>query len=314
MTFALRAAIFDMDGLLIDSEPLWRQAEIEVFGTVGVELTDELCSQTTGLRMDAAVQHWFERHPWTSKSPGRVEDEVKARVVDLVLDRAEPLPGVHEAVAFFRKRGVPVAVCSSSSRAIIAAVLRKLGLDDDRVEVVHSGEDEALGKPHPAAYLTTAALLGIPAHHCVAFEDSMNGMISAKAARMKVVAVPAPEFHGQTRWHFCDAQIRSLREVDAALWDKLARQVLPAPAAPASRHRSRNRQTNFSPDHTASMAATLTSTSPAASPASRTPVSVRVVATPDDLFGHDSQRMPSFRRLAFSAGRSRSSAASSVEK
>mgnify|MGYP001554087805 FL=1 len=69
MRTRMKAAIFDMDGLLIDSEPLWQEAEMAVFGTVGVELTRELCRETTGLRLDEVVRYWHERHPCPDEAP-----------------------------------------------------------------------------------------------------------------------------------------------------------------------------------------------------------------------------------------------------
>jgi len=90
------------------------------------------------------------------------------------------------------------------------------------VTVWHSAEWEPLGKPHPGAYLLTAAKLGIDPTACVAVEDSFNGAISAKAARMRVVAVPEADGWDSPRWGFCDAILPSLVGFDRALVDSLA--------------------------------------------------------------------------------------------
>ena len=216
----IRAAVFDMDGILIDSEPFWRDAEIEVFKTVGVELTGELCRETTGLRMDAAVQHWFDRTPWTNKPREQVEREVKERVVELIALHAQPLPGVDEIFGFFERRGLPIALCSSSPYPVIEAIVRKLSLSD-RLRVLYSAEDEPFGKPHPGAYMTSAQRLGVAPQQCIAFEDSMNGLISAKSARMSVVAVPEPAHFERTIFDFCDAKIPSLLDFSDDLFDRL---------------------------------------------------------------------------------------------
>ena len=222
----IAAVVFDMDGLLIDSEPLWRQAEVEVFADVGLTLTDAMCMQTTGLRIDAVVDYWFQRRPWSGgTSPAGVAQKIAARVSELITAHAEPLPGVTEALAFFKVRGFPLALCSSSPMTVIDAALRKLSLVG-RFRAVCSAESEAHGKPHPAVYLTTAQKLGVAPESCLAFEDSMNGCIAAKAARMTVVAVP--EAHAErARFAFCDATLGSLREVDEPLFAKLN-----APARP----------------------------------------------------------------------------------
>ena len=212
----VEAIIFDLDGLLIDSEPLWRQAEIEVFGRLGLHLTEQDVRQTMGLRIDDAVRHWFDRFPWEGPSPVAVERAVTARVAELVTERGEPMPGALEAVELCGRLALPVAVCSGSYAVVIAAALRRLDLESS-VAVWHSAEWEPLGKPHPGAYLSTAAKLGVDPTGCLAVEDSFNGAISAKAARMRVVAVPEPSAASSGRWGFCDAVLGSLEGFDEAL-------------------------------------------------------------------------------------------------
>ena len=217
---AIGAVIFDLDGLLIDSEPLWRQAEIEVFGSLGLALTEAQVRETMGLRIDDAVGHWWDRHRWAGPPPVEVERMVTARVAELITGSGEAMPGALEAVDLCRRRSLPVAVCSGSYAVVIAAALRRLGIESE-VSVWHSAEWEPVGKPHPGAYLSTAAMLGIDPTACVALEDSFNGAISAKSARMRVVAVPEPSTLGSPRWGFCDAVLPSLLGFDGALIDAL---------------------------------------------------------------------------------------------
>ncbi len=208
--------IFDLDGLLIDSEPFWRQAEIEVFASVGLVLTEVDVRQTMGLRIDDAVHHWWVRHPWEGASPAEVERAVTARVADLITAGGAPMPGAVEAVARCGALSLQVAVCSGSYAVVIAAALARLGIGD-RVTVWHSAEWEPVGKPHPGAYLSTAAKLGVDPGACLAVEDSFNGAIAAKAARMRVVAVPEPSAAGSGVWGFCDAVLPDLTTFDEAL-------------------------------------------------------------------------------------------------
>ncbi|MHC5762383.1 hexitol phosphatase HxpB [Nostoc sp.] len=214
----IEAVIFDMDGVLIDSEPFWQQAEIEVFATVGVQLTHELCYQTTGLRMETAVEHWFAKYPWTNKSKKEVELEVKYCVAELIAAHAEPLSGARELISDFAERGLKLGLCSSSPYFIIEAVLKKLGVRET-FSVIVSTEDEPFGKPHPGAYLTTAEKLEVLPVQCLVLEDSLNGMISGKAARMKVIAVPDPRCYHSTVYDFCDAKIASLNDFDFKILD-----------------------------------------------------------------------------------------------
>jgi sugar-phosphatase len=208
--------VFDLDGLLIDSEPFWRQAEIEVFATVGLSLTESDVRQTMGLRIDDAVRHWWMRSPWEGMTPAAVERAVTARVAELITADGSPMPGAIEAVDLCGRLGLPVAVCSGSYAVVIEAALHRLGIAP-AVTVWHSAEWEPVGKPHPGAYLSTAAKLGVDPTGCLAVEDSFNGAISAKAARMRVVAVPEPDAADSPRWGFCDARLDSLLGFDEAL-------------------------------------------------------------------------------------------------
>ena len=140
------------------------------------------------------------------------------RVAELVERAGTPMPGALDAVATCRRLGLPIAVCSGSFASVIEAALARLGIADE-VAVWHSAEWEPLGKPHPAVYLTTAAELGIDARSCLAVEDSFNGALAAKAARMRVAVVPEPATLDSPRWGFCDRLLRSLEEFDGALLD-----------------------------------------------------------------------------------------------
>ena len=208
--------IFDLDGLLIDSEPYWRQAEIEVFGSVGLQLSETDTRQTMGLRIDDAVRHWWERDPWKGMTPGDVERAATARVAELIAAKGEPMPGALEVIQLCRRLSLPVAVCSGSYAVVIEAALRRLGIESE-IAVWHSAEWEPLGKPHPGSYLSTAAKLGVDPSGCLAVEDSFNGAIAAKAARMRVVVVPEPSAAGSARWGFCEAVLDSLVGFDEGL-------------------------------------------------------------------------------------------------
>lgn len=216
----VQAVIFDMDGLLIDSEPHWREAEKAVFAPLGLHLTDQQCMQTMGLRIDEVVRHWHQRHPWPSPSLAEVEEDIVQQVQNLIEASGTAMEGVADTLAFFREKGIRLGLASSSKLRLINCVLDKLGIRE-AFAVVHSAEFEDYGKPHPAIFLTAAQMLQTDPTACLVFEDSFNGLIAAKAARMKTVAVPEGEAFLQTRFDIADLKLRSLREFTPAHFDQL---------------------------------------------------------------------------------------------
>lgn len=217
----MRAVIFDMDGLLIDSEPLWRLAEREVFAEVGLQLTDADCERTTGLRTDDLVGFWFDLFPWSGPSQESICDAINARAVELIEQKGTALPGAVEAVEAARSAGFAVGLATSSFKALIVAVVHKLGLET-AFDVTASGSDERAGKPDPAVYLTAARRLGIPTRDCVAVEDSAVGVRSALAAGMRVIAVPAPHHFHLPGFDDADLKLHSLEDFSVEMLRKLA--------------------------------------------------------------------------------------------
>ena len=216
----LRALLFDMDGVLIDSEPLWHRAEIAAFAEAGLTLTAGDCLRTTGLRVDETVAYWCERSPALAPSRDALVAEILERLVRLVREEGEAKPGVAEALAFAQRAGLRLALASSSTYAVIEAVTTRLGLASV-FEVIHSAEEEERGKPDPAVYLTTARKLGVSPADCVAIEDSPNGLLSAKAAGMRCLAIPEPALRGDPRFALADAVLSGLGEIGEKVWERL---------------------------------------------------------------------------------------------
>jgi mannitol-1-/sugar-/sorbitol-6-/2-deoxyglucose-6-phosphatase len=241
----IEAAIFDMDGLLVHTEPIWHDVEIDVFGRHGVRLTVERCLETKGMFLGDAVDHWYARYPWDGAS----RPEVAAEVVDAMAQRLEEgvelKPGASHALDFCHGRGAALALASSSPRRLIDAVVRRLGLGG-RFAVVHSAEDEAVGKPDPGVFLTTARLLAVAPDACVVFEDSAAGVLAATRAHMACVAVPEPDptaasglpgagGAGETLVEVlarADVVLGSLLELDDAVWDRVSGARRPAAPSP----------------------------------------------------------------------------------
>ena len=216
----IKAVIFDLDGLLIDSEPLWQEAEIKVFQQVNISLTSQLCLQTKGLRIDEVVEYWFQKYPWHNLSKKAVEDLIVTNVIELIKDKGTALPGTEQSISFVQSKSVKIALASSSSSKIIKAALQRLDLSE-LFSQIYSAESEPLGKPHPGVYLTTAHKLGVKPQECLAIEDSLNGVLAAKAAQMKCLAIPEDSQQDNSRFNIADLQLRSLADFDESVWQRL---------------------------------------------------------------------------------------------
>ena len=200
-----------MDGLLIDSEPYWKMAEKQVFGQYGLQLTDEILRQVMGFRLSEAVLHWYNYQPWENPDLEKTENEVLDCVKQLIMNNASAMPGVNEVLEHCKQQGWKIALASSSSMSLIQLVVDKLNIRN-YFEVICSAEVEPYGKPHPGIFLTTAQKLGVEPTQCLVFEDSVNGVIAAKAARMQCVAVPEEISMNDIRFAIADLKIGSLKD------------------------------------------------------------------------------------------------------
>jgi mannitol-1-/sugar-/sorbitol-6-/2-deoxyglucose-6-phosphatase len=216
----IEAVIFDMDGVLLDSEPFWQDAEMEIFATVGIHLTREQCIETMGLPVIDVVQYRYSQNPWNQKSLRDVSNEILEGVELRVRKYAVPLNGVIELLNFFKHRRIATALASSSAMRLIQTVLEKFSLEHV-FDVVHSAEQEEYGKPHPAVFLTTSKRLNVSPIHCLVVEDSFNGLIAAKAARMKTLIIPMNAQLHETRFDIADLKLESLTEFSEDKWNYL---------------------------------------------------------------------------------------------
>jgi sugar-phosphatase len=185
-----RAAIFDMDGLLIDSEPLWKRAEREVFAAEGIEIDDAMAAVTATMTTRQVAEHWYGVRPWREKSVEDVEAAVVARVADLIRAGSSAMPGVAEILALCAQFGWRVGLASNSPAVLCQLVLRELKIEG-RFQAVVSADYVEQGKPDPAIYLLAARMLDVAPRQCLVFEDSPTGVRAARAAGMSVVAIPS---------------------------------------------------------------------------------------------------------------------------
>ena len=216
----LNTVIFDMDGLLIDSEPLWAEAAEETFKPYGFQLTPTQYATTTGMRTKEFVEAWFNHYKIDASYLPIAEKNILDTVVNKVAARGKPMQGVAHIFNFFISRNFKIGLATSSGFPLIDVVVDKLGIRN-YLQAIESAANLPLGKPHPQVYLNCATKLNSHPTECICFEDSFNGMIAAKAARMKCVVVPSAEDHQNVKFNAADLKLSSLQNFNELLLHSL---------------------------------------------------------------------------------------------
>jgi HAD superfamily hydrolase (TIGR01509 family) len=210
------AVVFDLDGVIVDSEQVWDQVREQYT----VEAGGRYSERATRDMMGMSSTEWSTYMAEELALPGSPE-EINVAIVERMLARYGEAPpligGAVEAVRAIAAR-VPVAIASSSNPELIEVVLRVSGLDGVVGEVV-SSQEVPRGKPAPDVYLEAARRLGVAPARCTAVADSHNGIRSAKAAGMRVIAVPNPHFPP-------DPESLALADVTIASIDELTPELL----------------------------------------------------------------------------------------
>ncbi len=186
-----QAIIFDMDGLMVDSEPLARHAWNQVLQAHSFRMTDNVYRQMIGRRTDKAGQILLENYP-LPMALNELVDQKTTIFHDIRAQGVPAMPGLMALQAVIKERGIPWAVATSSPREHAEIILAQLGLTED-CHAIAAGNEVAHGKPAPDIYLLAAERLGIDPTVCLALEDSEPGCQAANAAGMTVIAIPNGE-------------------------------------------------------------------------------------------------------------------------
>ncbi|MEP7237731.1 MAG: hexitol phosphatase HxpB [Ferruginibacter sp.] len=216
----LNTVIFDMDGLLIDSEPLWKEAADELLSGYGKQLTTQQYAVTTGLRTKEFLGHWFTHFNIPAENINEAEIKIVNTVIKLVKQKGKPMPGVKHIFNFFIDRNFKMGLATSSAPGLINVVIELLDIRT-QLQAISSADELAYGKPHPEVYLNCAGKLAVSPAQCICFEDSVNGMIAAKAAKMKCVIVPSQHDSKNKAWELADLKISTLTNFNELLLNSL---------------------------------------------------------------------------------------------
>jgi HAD superfamily hydrolase (TIGR01509 family) len=187
----INAVVFDLDGVLIDSEPVWEEVRRQVVAEYGGQWQPDSQSRLMGMSTSEWASY-LSSGLGVALPPDQVASLVIGRMADRYREHLPLMPGAVSAVETMASRW-PLGLGSSAPASLISTVLDASGLRE-RFEVVMSTEEVARGKPAPDIYLAVTSRLGVPPGECAAVEDSTNGLKSASAAGLAVVAVPHPDY------------------------------------------------------------------------------------------------------------------------
>lgn len=202
----IKAIFFDMDGVLIFSEPYWREAEHKIFKErFAIELTEEDVNESTGLKTTEVVTMHMTKYNFTCNID-EIGHEIEKEVIKLVLKHGKPMEGLIELSEWIKTQGWRRCLVTSSSKYVYENIVKFVGLDDF-FEQKFTAYDELWGKPNPAVYNSAIEYINLPKDQIIVIEDSMNGVKAAHAAGLRVLGLP--EEHNKSNMEYQTMLVKS---------------------------------------------------------------------------------------------------------
>ncbi|MBN1074250.1 HAD family phosphatase [Clostridium botulinum] len=208
----MRAFIFDMDGVIIDSEPIHRQVHGEIMNTLGINISKGELALYAGATNEYIFTKLKERYG-IKKSVSELMDYKSKLIINKVKEESlEPINGIRELLNALRKNNIKIAIGSSSPRSLIEAVIDKFNLHS-AFDCIVSGEEVERSKPYPDVYIEVRKKLGINPEKCIVVEDSHNGVQAAKSAGMKCIGFNNVN-SGNQDLSKADVRVDTIRKID----------------------------------------------------------------------------------------------------
>jgi sugar-phosphatase len=216
----INTVLFDMDGLLLDTEPLWSVSMARIAQKHNIPVAGERFKETTGLRIYEVTEYWAVKYPWSGSSPKEVADEILDDIIESSRIHGSILSGVEQTLQLLKANNYKTGLASSSPSRMIQALTEHFNIQH-YFDCITSADAVTLGKPHPAVFLHCAEQLQSKAIECVVLEDSINGLIAGKAARMKVIVVPDALHFDDPRFALADLKLNSLEAFELSILGQL---------------------------------------------------------------------------------------------
>ncbi|TDQ59072.1 sugar-phosphatase [Mesocricetibacter intestinalis] len=218
---SIKAVIFDMDGVLIDSEPVWKQSGVDVFNSFGIPATWDDLMALTGTPALGIVKAIYAKY---NAEPMPVEEmaaHLNEYAIASILAKKPLIEGVKETLQKLADLGYKMAVASASPRKLLEEITKSCNIEA-YFSYLSSATELSYNKPHPEVYLHAAKMLNVAPAECVGIEDSIVGMTAVKAASMKCIVIPGILDNKDPRWSLADVKLNALLEIDQALLQRLA--------------------------------------------------------------------------------------------
>jgi len=207
----IESVIFDMDGLIINSEPLWEDAMIAMFKEYDISVSRKELLNVKGFRVDEAIVYINNLKRCSNSLLAEQQKLTIKNITTLIKEKGEALPGVLSTINYCKIKNIPIAIASSSLYEVIDATINRLNLNN-HFNVVYSAQDEERGKPHPGIFISTAKKMDVNIFNCIIFEDSVNGVIAARAAGAIAVAVPDSSHFDNPQFSIAHHKLKSMEE------------------------------------------------------------------------------------------------------
>lgn len=207
----MKAFIFDMDGVIINSEPLHYEVDYIILKELGANLGKDELEEFTGMTNPEMLRILKERFGFNQSIEEIIKAQLQRKLAILEKSDIQPIDGIRELILKLKNENVLLAVASSSPRVFIEAVLKKFGIIDKFNKIV-CGEEVPNGKPAPDIYLEAAKQLGVEPNECIVLEDAAHGVAAAKAAGMTCIGFENPD-SGSQNLSKADKRIGSIREL-----------------------------------------------------------------------------------------------------